>query len=167
MIVGIGIDVVRIERVEPNLAKRILTDAEMEEFSRRRESLEYLAGRFALKEAFFKALGTGLRGYSFKDVEFTTGELGEPVLRVMRDFRPVFKFAHVSLSHDFLAVAVVVLEWRKGGIILEGRPSNLEILKDLGEGLYEVEVDVGPYELIRILEGTGGRWKRYWNIWRG
>ena len=57
MIIGIGNDIVDISRIDLKLSERILT--EEEKTNKAKVTHEYLAGRFALKESFFKALGTG------------------------------------------------------------------------------------------------------------
>ncbi len=119
MIVGIGTDVVKISRISENLAKRILSKEEFEIWELRKKKLEFLAGRFALKEAFFKALGSGVRCYSFRDLSFLPDKMGKPLLkeneklkRMMRDYG--FEKVHASLSHDGgMAVAFVILERRE------------------------------------------------------
>ena len=166
VIVGVGIDVVQISRIETQIAERVLTEREMVEFEKRGRKPEYLAGRFALKEAFFKALGTGLSGNSFKDVEFLTDPRGKPFLNVLKDFELVFNHAHVSLSHDLLAVAVVVLERRKGGIIVEGEPRVFEVIRGLGYGIFEIDSPYGPYRTLDVLEGVGASLLEYGNVWR-
>ncbi|HBT40413.1 MAG: 2-amino-4-hydroxy-6-hydroxymethyldihydropteridine diphosphokinase [Pseudothermotoga sp.] len=129
MIFGIGVDVVDIERIDEKLATRILTDRELQEFQRVHDRKQFLASRFAVKEAFFKALGTGLRDFSFRDVELAHNELGKPVLVFHRDVQ--FNFTHVSVSHDRVAMAMVVLE-RKEGYIYVALGSNVgERLKNI------------------------------------
>ncbi len=160
MIVGVGVDVVRIERIDERIAERILTEDEM----RISRSIEFIAGRFALKEAFFKAIGTGLRGFSFKDVEFLKDELGKPVLRIGRDFPVVFNFAHVSLSHDFVAVGLVILERLKGGIFVKGKPKDFEILREVENGIYEIDSPYGPFKTKEILKKQGVDLVRYGNL---
>jgi holo-[acyl-carrier protein] synthase len=68
MIHGIGVDLVQIERIRAmharygeKLARRILADAEMTEYAGAHDRDRFLAKRFAAKEAFAKAVGTGLR----------------------------------------------------------------------------------------------------------
>lgn len=81
MIVGVGIDVIEIERVAAALARtpsmhdRLYTPAEQAHCAGRVPSL---AARFAAKEAVAKALGTGIRGFAFLDVEVVADELGRP-----------------------------------------------------------------------------------------
>jgi len=142
MIIGVGVDVVDIERVDERLAKRILTDRELQEFQRIHNKKQFLASRFAVKEAFFKALGTGLRDFSFKDVELTHNELGKPVLVFHRDVG--FNFAHVSVSHDRVAMAMVLLEKREGGIYVA-------LGSNMGERLKNIQ------RACRLMESSGMR----------
>ena len=115
MIVGVGIDVVDIERLAralertPTLAARLFTAGE------RDRPIESLAARFAAKEAVAKALGApgGLR---WRDAEVVQLDSGRPVLRICgavaeeADAQGVTTW-HLSLSHDGgMATAVVVAE---------------------------------------------------------
>ena len=121
MIVGLGTDICPPSRwrhlVErfgaEKMARRILDPEEAEYLLRgNRERLpERLAGRWALREAFGKALGIGLDGWSWKELRFLNGRLWAvgalADLLVARDIQAL----HGSLSHDGdLAMAVVILE---------------------------------------------------------
>lgn len=124
MIAGIGTDIVAIERfqhfVDDNntaLLRRLFTEQERTLCSARRNSASCYAARFAAKEAFLKALGTGLRdGISWHDMEITINELGKPGLLLTGRAREIFTAqrlgsAFLSLSHDGgKAIAMVVLE---------------------------------------------------------
>ncbi|HHT01697.1 MAG TPA: holo-ACP synthase [Firmicutes bacterium] len=86
MIVGTGIDLVEIERVQRALAiwgermlQRLFSDRELAIFPPGRELARRAAGRLAAKEAVLKALGTGLSGCSWRDVEVLRDERGRPV----------------------------------------------------------------------------------------
>lgn len=114
MIKGIGIDIIELSRIRDLLnrqgkfSERILTSREKDTFETlsERRQVEFLAGRFAAKEAFSKAMGTGIgQELSFLDIEIITDPLGKPVI-VKPDVR-----AHLSISHsrDY-AVAQVVIE---------------------------------------------------------
>lgn len=115
MIAGIGLDIVDIERINkayikrPSFADRVLTTNEREFFhslSGTRQ-IEFLAGRFSAKEAFSKALGTGIGKLTFLDVEILPDEQGKPVITQS----PFPGKAWVSISHTgTIAVAQVVLE---------------------------------------------------------
>ena len=83
-----GIDAVDVERFRqllarrPNLAQRIFTDAERSFLSARTDPVPGLAARFAAKEATMKALGTGLGGVRFAEVEVVGGRSGAPHLEI-------------------------------------------------------------------------------------
>ncbi len=123
MIVGIGTDLVEIERIEKawqrsgeRFAHRILTDNEFQVFQQRRCSVVYLASRFAAKEAVAKAFGTGIGKISFQDVEVRSLESGAPSLvftgpaLVLQKERGITG-AHISLTDERrYAQAFVVLE---------------------------------------------------------
>ncbi|MDM5219972.1 holo-ACP synthase [Peribacillus sp. RS7] len=115
MIKGIGVDITELDRMEtlinrqPRLKERILTEKEISIFEKLngRRKVEYFAGRFAAKEAFSKAYGTGIgKHLSFLDIEITSDEKGKPVIS-----KPFSEGVHLSISHsrDY-AVAQVVIE---------------------------------------------------------
>jgi len=124
MISGIGTDIVAIERfqrfVDDNntaLLRRIFTEHELAACSARKNSAACFAARFASKEAFLKALGTGLReGLSWQDMEVVNDELGKPNLILSGKALTLFQerklgSLFLSISHDGgCAVAFVVLE---------------------------------------------------------
>ena len=116
MITGIGLDITEIERIKSIQAKthkfeeRILTDKERvqsNELSKARQ-LEYLAGRFAAKEAFSKALGTGIgKDCSFQDIEILKEPSGKPILY----FKGMKVNGFVSITHTKVyAAAQVILQ---------------------------------------------------------
>src|SRR5689334_13836442 len=90
MIYGIGVDIVAVERFrrfldEGNLKliARLFTEMERERCSARKDAASCYAARFAAKEAFLKALGTGLAdGISWHDMEVFNNPLGKPELRL-------------------------------------------------------------------------------------
>jgi holo-[acyl-carrier protein] synthase len=123
MIVGIGTDLVEIPRIERALerfgerfAQRILADSEYREYQRNRRPAAFLAKRFAAKEAFSKAMGTGLR-YPVRWRHIVVGHdrLGKPVFEYSDDLRPLLDarewHAHLSITDERgMACAFVVLE---------------------------------------------------------
>jgi holo-[acyl-carrier protein] synthase len=121
VIVGVGIDVVPVERFAealartPALAARLFTDAERRTPAGLPRGAESLAARFAAKEALAKALGAG-GGMAWTDAEVHTDERGAPVLTVRgtvaeRAASLGVRRWHVSLSHDGgIAAATVVAE---------------------------------------------------------
>ena len=128
MIAGIGVDIVDIARVQALLDRygerflaRVYTEAESVYAMGGANRAERLAGRFAVKEAVMKALGTGKsQGILWRDVETLRGHLGKPEVHLhgqavrwatLRGFGA----AHVSITHDGgKAVAFVILE--KAGV---------------------------------------------------
>ncbi|GFO65156.1 holo-[acyl-carrier-protein] synthase [Geomonas paludis] len=124
MIYGTGVDIVEIARFDKFLKQgndalfqRIFTQGEIEYCSSKKLSAQHYALRFAAKESFLKALGTGLRdGLSWQDMEVVNDALGKPTLRLSGRAEVLFREAglsscFLSLSHDAgCAVAMVVLE---------------------------------------------------------
>lgn len=122
MIIGLGIDLVEIARMErafsrfgDRLLKKIFTPLELSHMPK--NPAFWLAGRFAAKEAAVKALGTGFRdGIGLTDIEVVPDGLGKPSLRFHEAAadRGLFlnvRRAHLSISHErSMATAVVVLE---------------------------------------------------------
>ena len=86
MIVGHGIDIEELASIQnavekrEGFAQRVLTDKEMERFAslKGRRQIEYLAGRWSAKEAFSKAMGTGIGKLGFQDLEVLNNERGAP-----------------------------------------------------------------------------------------
>ena len=124
MIIGIGTDVVSIERFSSAIERHgnqflelIFTSDELAENAGKKKIATHLAARFAAKEAALKALGTGVsRGITFKDVIIHRKPESPPQLTFLRtalelsDKMGVTK-PHLSLSHDAnLATAFVILE---------------------------------------------------------
>lgn len=124
MIHGIGTDIVEVSRIEESLsrfgdafAERILTEQEWSSFSQSNTKARFLAKRFAAKEAFAKALGTGLRTpATFQNIGVAHDDLGKPVfvlaplLQKALDQKKITQL-HLSISDEkALAVAFVVLE---------------------------------------------------------
>ncbi|SMN10555.1 Holo-[acyl-carrier protein] synthase [uncultured Candidatus Thioglobus sp.] len=124
MIYGVGTDITNIERVAHILSKnkqgfikRVLTEHEQSLFANKGDSAAYCAKRFAAKEAFAKALGTGIGRYvSFQDLTVRNNDEGKPFFIPSEKLRlhlldKNIKKAHLSLSDEkFNAVAFVVLE---------------------------------------------------------
>jgi len=124
MIVGTGIDVVEIARIQESMDRygqrfldRIYTAAEQAYCLRKRHAAESLAARFAAKEAAAKALGTGIsRGVSWLEIEVVRAPGSRPSLQfhgraAERADRLGARNAALSLTHSAgIAIASVVLE---------------------------------------------------------
>ena len=123
MIYGIGTDLIRVERIAAVLARhptrfaeRLLHPAELLQYGQSRRAPNFLAKSWAAKEAFGKALGTGVRGYANPDVGIVRNEIGRPQLVYSDAMRSRLDglgiiAGHVSLSdEDGMVLAYVVLE---------------------------------------------------------
>ena len=125
MIYGVGTDIVSIKRMQEILNKnkdgfinRVLTEHERALFANKADSAAFCAKRFAAKEAFSKALGTGIgRVVSFQDLTVRKNENGKPYfvpsekLRLYLQEKGI-KQGHLSISDESLnALAFVVLEF--------------------------------------------------------
>lgn len=126
MIVGMGIDLVEIHRIKvaienPAFVRRIFTPAEIAYCqSRGRQGAASFAARFAAKEAAMKALGTGLAGGTWQDVETLPDDQGKPILRLSGSFGKLagslgVSCIHVSLTHAQDYAAAQVLLWKGDG----------------------------------------------------
>ena len=111
VIKGIGIDIIRIERIDETLTRwgrqfeeRVFTDKEIQRSYclRKKARLAYLAGRFAAKEAIFKSMGGGI---SWRDIEILAKKSGRPYLANNKRTKEALDKKNirrvlVSISHD-------------------------------------------------------------------
>jgi holo-[acyl-carrier protein] synthase len=114
MIIGIGIDIIEIERIkkvymnQPKFPRKILCEKEYTNFLQLegRRQIEFLAGRFAAKEAYSKACGTGIgKCLGWHDIKISSEKSGRPVIQT--------KFKHtafLSISHskEYVVANVII-----------------------------------------------------------
>lgn len=124
MIQSIGHDIVENQRIAEILnrngskfVKRILTPEEQEIFTTRNDKVKFLAKRFAAKEAFAKACGTGLRApVLLSNISILNNELGKPYFKLSSELSNWLnsrniKTYHLSISDEkMLSSAFVVFE---------------------------------------------------------
>jgi holo-[acyl-carrier protein] synthase len=124
MIYGIGTDLIEIKRVERVLerfgerfARRILCEPELKRFRAHKQPVAYLAKRFAAKEAFTKALGTGIHApANWHGVWVVNLKSGKPQLEFSEDLKMLLeqrdiRRSHLSLTDEKeMAAATVILE---------------------------------------------------------
>ncbi len=123
MISGVGIDMIEVARISTSLSKGgafrdlVFSPKEIAYCETKRYPAEHYAARFAAKEAFFKALGTGwANGTAFNEVEIFNDEAGKPGLLLLGETAGLMTSMnitkiHVSLSHlKTMASAVVIIE---------------------------------------------------------
>ena len=111
MIVGIGNDIIEIERVEKAILKegfknKVYTQKELENIEKRGNRTETYAGIFSAKEAISKAIGTGVREFSLADLEILNNDLGKPYVVVSEKLDKILKNKkedyqiEISISHS-------------------------------------------------------------------
>lgn len=122
MIAGIGTDIAEVRRFEkwvrePEMLERFFNEKEMSSAKSEAAKCQHYAARFAAKEAFSKALGTGISSFGLKDVYITKNSEGKPLLNIEGAALSLMKErlgqckAFVSLSHEKeYAIAFVILE---------------------------------------------------------
>ena len=113
MIIGIGTDIIEIDRVEKvfkgtdKFLTRNFSKREIEYFAKKNFKVETIAGAFSAKEAVSKSLGTGFRGFALSDIEILKTELGKPFIEISEKIEKIilkkgiknYKF-HISISHS-------------------------------------------------------------------
>jgi holo-[acyl-carrier protein] synthase len=124
MIIGTGIDIVKIERIERIVSRwgklflnRVYTEKEIEWCQRRARPASCFALRFAAKEAFVKAIGWGFQnGIRWTDIEVERNPMGKPFLSLRRKAKEIAETQRIERIHLTLsdeppfALAHVILE---------------------------------------------------------
>ena len=111
MIIGIGNDIIEIERIEKAISKegfknKIYSQRELENIEKRGNRTETYAGIFSAKEAISKAIGTGVREFSLTDLEILNDDLGKPYVVVSEKLDKILKAKkedyqiEISISHS-------------------------------------------------------------------
>lgn len=133
MIYGIGTDIIEIKRIKkaisrsPRFIERLFTEQELEYYRKKEMKAQHIAGGFSAKEAVLKALGTGLSGFRWKDIEILRGSAGKPIVRFGGNIKQFVEqngigIMHVTISHsrDFAtATAVAEVSIEREGIVIE------------------------------------------------
>ena len=122
MIIGIGNDIIEIERIEKAILKegfknKIYTQKELENIQKRGNRTETYAGIFSAKEAISKAIGTGVREFSLTDLEILNDDLGKPYVvvsekldKILRNKKEDYQI-EISISHSkkyAIAMAIIL-----------------------------------------------------------
>jgi holo-[acyl-carrier protein] synthase len=122
MIVGVGIDLIEIEKIAKDLhsdvyLRKVFTEAEISVCKDSVNSAERFAGRFAAKEAFMKAIGNGIRqGVWFTQIEVLNHASGQPYIQVSGEAKTWLNELgatniHISITHtQNAAAAIIILE---------------------------------------------------------
>ena len=121
MILGIGNDIIEIERIEKAISKegfkdKIYTQRELENIKKRGNRAETYAGVFSAKEAISKAIGTGVREFSLTNLEILNDDLGKPYVVVSEKLDKIIKSKkedyqiEISISHSKkYAIAMAII----------------------------------------------------------
>ena len=111
-IVGIGVDIIENKRIKNslknlNFKKRIYSTKELAQSSLFKNKVSYFSKRFAAKEAFAKALGTGFRGnLNFKDIEIVNDKMGKPYyLKSKKISKIIHKNFNIKKYKCFLSIS--------------------------------------------------------------
>jgi holo-[acyl-carrier protein] synthase len=124
MIFGVGIDIIEVERIQKELSKegerfkaRVFTKNEIEYCEPKATKAQHYAARFAAKEAFFKAMGSGWsKGFAWTEIETAKNEEGKPYLITsgkVKEFLKQNKVSNIQISLSHIketATAIVILE---------------------------------------------------------
>ena len=122
MSVKVGTDILEIDRFRkvlnrrPGLRQKVFTPPEVAYCDSKADAIPHFAARFCAKEAFAKAIGTGVRQFSMSEVEIVRNEMGKPDIELRGEAERVaerlaVKAIDLSISHSKLfVVAVVVIE---------------------------------------------------------
>jgi holo-[acyl-carrier protein] synthase len=123
MIIGVGIDIVEVDRMADKVDRsagfieKVFSEKEISFCEAQKEKAQHYAARFAAKEAFLKATGKGLTlGYELCDIEIVSDAVGKPMIHLKGSFADKAKennwnHIQVSLTHvKSMASAVVIIE---------------------------------------------------------
>ena len=122
MILGIGNDIIEIERIEKAILRegfknKVYTQKELKNIEKRGNRVETYAGIFSAKEAISKAIGTGVREFSLTDLEILNDDLGKPYVVVSEKLDKILKTKkedyqiEISISHSkkyAIAMAIIM-----------------------------------------------------------
>ncbi|MBM4174658.1 MAG: holo-[acyl-carrier-protein] synthase [Ignavibacteria bacterium] len=116
MVIGVGVDIIEVQRVSEIIERygerfynKVFTDEEVKYCNSKAKPSQHFAARFAAKEAFSKAIGTGLgKEFILREIEIVRDAKGKPSIRTKRKIKEKIM---LSISHsDNYVVAVCVIE---------------------------------------------------------
>ena len=117
MIIGTGVDITEVRRLRQAVEKwgrgflnRVFTPEELDTAKTRGSLYQYLAGRFAAKEAVFKALGDAK--LNWRDIQILNDEEGKPHCRILNNNRAKKMDVHVSISHvkSYAVASAIIIQ---------------------------------------------------------
>lgn len=120
MIIQTGVDIINLSRIEKslensNFLERILGESELE-LMENKNTVSFVAGNFAAKEAFSKSLGTGVRNFSLNEVEVLRDNLGKPYFKFSGSALDIVNRSglsfDVSISNESEYAVAFVVAWK-------------------------------------------------------
>lgn len=120
MIIQTGVDIINLSRIEKSLEnskflERILGESELE-LMENKNTVSFVAGNFAAKEAFSKSLGTGVRNFSLNEVEVLRDNLGKPYFKFSGSALDIVNRSglsfDVSISNESEYAVAFVVAWK-------------------------------------------------------
>lgn len=109
MIIGIGTDIIEIERIKKAISKesfikKYFTENEIKQFEKINFSPQTIAGVFSAKEAVAKSMGTGFSGFAPIDIEILKNEKGKPFINLYNNAKSIcdekeINIIHISITH--------------------------------------------------------------------
>ncbi len=166
MIKGIGIDLIELDRIEKAILKndrflqKVFSNSELEYLKSRDYNKSTVAGLFSSKEAVSKALGTGIRGFDWKDIEIERDHLGRPLVSLHGDAMKIaekqgIQSVYLSISHDKeKAVTIAISEGTLTNLKLEA-DNNKDSMKNILVKR-SAQSHKGTYGKIGIIAGSKG-----------
>ncbi len=121
---NVGIDIVEIDRIKqsiknPKFLSRVFSPSELKYFSEKSFNPSTIAGNFSAKEAFAKAMGTGIRGFSLNEISVLRDYMGTPYISLKGKAKDVLKAKttgnqlSVSISHSKNLATAIVIAYNK------------------------------------------------------
>lgn len=168
---ALGVDVIAVSRVEqamenPRFAARVFSDVERAFLAQKKHPAQHAAVNFAAKEAFSKALGTGVRGFSLQEVSVLRDNLGAPFLQLEGCAAEIAagRQSSVALSHDGdIAIAVVAVGESEPEFLPPSPERIARLVKRFGTDcsgaqlLLPKEIELLPLRDAYAHKGTYGR----------
>lgn len=128
MVIGVGIDILNIDRINRSdtsqLLKRLFSEEEIDYINGRNNNTTTIAGMFSAKEAVSKMLGTGIRNFKWKDIVILHDDLNKPYIKLQGNAKAIAKqkgieIINITISHEKDYSVSVAIGEGKGSSVLE------------------------------------------------
>lgn len=165
MIIGIGIDIIEVSRIEKAVKKnkrfleKIFSQKEIEYIKRRSYNSFTIAGLFASKESVSKALGTGIRGFSWTDIEIDHDSLGKPVVELKGNAKKIAR------GKDINNISISISHIKDQALSISIAEDDISEIKENNKNFNELENILvnreknshkGTYGKVGVIAGSKG-----------